>query len=263
MQEQKINRREILKTLVTLSIPTILEEILSTLLQYVDTAMVGHLGEKATASVSVTTTVTWLVNSIPAALGVAVLSMTAKALGSGDREYLQKIAKQILILVFACGLFAGGISTLIGISLGEEDEKQMEAVASVSVKLTMILMCVSGVILFFVARPLMGLLTESSRVVEIGAGMLRIVAFSEPFYGLMIVTEGIFYGLGKTKYAFYVETFCMWGIRILFTFFCVKIWHFGLETVWYCMIADNVCKAVLFSVPLVVKRKRSCLTKLG
>ncbi len=446
MQEQKINRREILKTLVMLSIPTILEEILSTLLQYVDTAMVGHLGEKATASVSVTTTVTWLVNSIPAALGVAVLSMTAKALGSGDREYLQKIAKQILILVFACGLFAGGISvilspyipilmgaepsiwqdasdyflivslpmifrsatmimgaairgtkdtktpmlinlgangtnillnivfiygmglgvrgaaiasaisytaagllmfaayrrneylhwkwehfavdgkvmkecmriglpvlfssiascfgyvvfaglvsgmgttifaahsiavtaetifyisgyglrtatsTLIGISLGEEDEKQMEAVASVSVKLTMILMCVSGVILFFVARPLMGLLTESSRVVEIGAGMLRIVAFSEPFYGLMIVTEGIFYGLGKTKYAFYVETFCMWGIRILFTFFCVKIWHFGLETVWYCMIADNVCKAVLFSVPLVVKRKRSCLTKLG
>ena len=105
MQEQKINRREILKTLVTLSIPTILEEILSTLLQYVDTAMVGHLGEKATASVSVTTTVTWLVNSIPAALGVAVLSMTAKALGSGDREYLQKIAKQILILVFAIGLF--------------------------------------------------------------------------------------------------------------------------------------------------------------
>ena len=47
MQEQKINRREILKTLVTLSIPTILEEILSTLLQYVDTAMVGHLGEKS------------------------------------------------------------------------------------------------------------------------------------------------------------------------------------------------------------------------
>ena len=43
---------------------------------------------------------TWLVNSIPAALGVAVLSMTAKALGSGDREYLQKIAKQILIFSF-------------------------------------------------------------------------------------------------------------------------------------------------------------------
>lgn len=48
----------------------------------------------------------------------------------------------------------------------------------------------------------MGLLTESSRVVEIGAGMLRIVAFSEPFYGLMIVTEESFMGLGKQSTLF-------------------------------------------------------------
>ncbi|MFR1027880.1 MAG: MATE family efflux transporter [Clostridium sp.] len=92
---------------------------------------------------------------------------------------------------------SNGNPTLIGISLGEEETRsKWKPLRQVSVKLTMILMCVSGVILFFVARPLMGLLTESSRVVEIGAGM-RIVAFSEPFYGLMIVTEGIFMGLGN------------------------------------------------------------------
>ena len=43
-QTQSI-KKEILHTLITLSIPTILEEVLATLLQYVDTAMVGHLGE--------------------------------------------------------------------------------------------------------------------------------------------------------------------------------------------------------------------------
>ena len=41
--------KEAFQSLITLSIPTVLEEVLSTLLQYVDTAMVGHLGEKATA----------------------------------------------------------------------------------------------------------------------------------------------------------------------------------------------------------------------
>ena len=46
-QTQSI-KKEILHTLITLSIPTILEEVLATLLQYVDTAMVGHLGEQAT-----------------------------------------------------------------------------------------------------------------------------------------------------------------------------------------------------------------------
>lgn len=67
-----------------LSIPTILEEILSTLLQYVDTAMVGHLGEKATASVSVTTTVTWLVNSIPGGTWCGGIVNDSK--GTGERR---------------------------------------------------------------------------------------------------------------------------------------------------------------------------------
>ena len=63
----------LLHTLLVLSVPTIIEEVLATLLQYVDTAMVGQLGEQATASVSITTNVTWLVNSIPGAIGTAML----------------------------------------------------------------------------------------------------------------------------------------------------------------------------------------------
>ena len=50
-------RRKLLGTLLALSIPTMVEEILATLLQYVDTAMVGRLGEQATAAVSITTTI--------------------------------------------------------------------------------------------------------------------------------------------------------------------------------------------------------------
>ena len=50
--------RQLLRLLLTLSLPTVAEEILATLLQYVDTAMVGQLGEQATASVSITTNVT-------------------------------------------------------------------------------------------------------------------------------------------------------------------------------------------------------------
>lgn len=81
MAERKIITRQLnkpaymplLRTLLWLSVPTIIEEVLATLLQYVDTAMVGRLGEQATASVSITTNVTWLVNSIPGAIGTAML----------------------------------------------------------------------------------------------------------------------------------------------------------------------------------------------
>ena len=89
-----------------------LEEILSTLFQYVDTAMVGHLGEAATASVSVTTTITWLVNSIPHAISIAILAMVAKAFGAKDENRIRKISMQALMLAVVCGIITGAISLI-------------------------------------------------------------------------------------------------------------------------------------------------------
>ena len=76
----------LLKTIITLSIPTIMEEVMSVLLQYVDTAMVGHLGEQATAAVSTTTTISWMVNGAVYAMGIAVLALISQAYGRGDQE---------------------------------------------------------------------------------------------------------------------------------------------------------------------------------
>ena len=52
-----------LTALVHLALPAIVQQLLSSILQYVDTAMVGHLGEAATASVSTSTTPNWLIHS--------------------------------------------------------------------------------------------------------------------------------------------------------------------------------------------------------
>ena len=75
----------------------------------------------------------------------------------------------------------------------------------------------------------------------------------------MVVMEGIYYGLGRTKYTFWVTTLSMWGVRILFTWICVEIWQLGLTQVWYCMIADNVCKAVLLVLPMLAGKRRRAL----
>lgn len=94
-------------------IPTIIEEVLATLIQYVDTAMVGQLGEQATASVSVSTTVTWLVNSVPHAIGIGVLALIAKAVGSGDKNLVRRISSQAVWMVIGCSIVLGGISLLL------------------------------------------------------------------------------------------------------------------------------------------------------
>jgi len=420
------------------------EEILATLLQYVDTAMVGQLGEQATAAVSITTTVTWLINSVGGAVGTAMLALISQAVGSGDRRLCAKLSQQALFLTVCCGVLCGGASialssriplwmgaeaairpqaslyffiislpmvfrsstsilgaavratqntrtpmlismganllnvglnylliypcglgvtgaaiasaasytlsgvlmfaayrrsallsyrfrefslsapllrrcakvgvpvlgtsmasclgyvvfaglvsdmgttvfaahsiavtaetifyvpgyglrtatsALVGAALGERDGGKLSALCRLSVALTVGMMCLSGVILYFTAKPLMSLFTPVERVAGLGAGMLRLVALSEPFFGLMIVLEGIFYGLGRTRYAFISETASMWGVRILFTFFCVKVWGLPLSAVWCCMIADNVCKALLFAAPFSSRRWREKLLR--
>ena len=68
-----------LSTVFALAWPTMLEQLMQTAVQYIDTAMVGSLGTQATAAVGATSTFSWLVGSSMSALGVGFLSFIAKA----------------------------------------------------------------------------------------------------------------------------------------------------------------------------------------
>jgi len=110
---KKSEVKKVFRILIALSIPTIIEQVFSTLLQYVDTAMVGHLGEKATSSVSITTTITWLIGSISSAISVAVLSMISQAYGSGNKKLVKNISSQTFIITCAVGIILGLISIIM------------------------------------------------------------------------------------------------------------------------------------------------------
>ncbi len=75
---------------MTLAWPTIVEQVMQTAVQYIDTAMVGSLGTQATAAVGATSTIAWLVGSTFSALGVGFLALIAKACGAGDLEAAKK-----------------------------------------------------------------------------------------------------------------------------------------------------------------------------
>ena len=65
---------EMVPAIFTLAWPTMLEQLLQTAVQYIDTAMVGSLGTNATAAVGATTTVGWLVGSTSSALSIGFLA---------------------------------------------------------------------------------------------------------------------------------------------------------------------------------------------
>ena len=56
--------------IMSLAWPTMLEQLMQTAVQYIDTAMVGSLGTQATAAVGATSTINWLVSGTIASMGI-------------------------------------------------------------------------------------------------------------------------------------------------------------------------------------------------
>ena len=91
-------------TIFALAWPTMLEQLMQTAVQYIDTAMVGSLGTQATAAVGATTTVNWLIGSTVSALGVGFLAYISQACGSGDQERAGKASGQAVLAALATGI---------------------------------------------------------------------------------------------------------------------------------------------------------------
>lgn len=102
-----------LMIILSLAWPTMLEQLMQTAVQYIDTAMVGSLGTAATAAVGATTTVGWLIGSTISAFGVGFLSFIARAYGAGDKEAASRSVAQAVLVVLATGT----VFTILPLSL--------------------------------------------------------------------------------------------------------------------------------------------------
>ncbi len=93
-----------LSRLLMLALPAIAEQFLITMVNYVDTAMVGSLGANATAAIAVTASSTWLIGGILSAAGVGFSVQVAYSVGAGDAPQVKKIIRQALLLALLIGL---------------------------------------------------------------------------------------------------------------------------------------------------------------
>lgn len=431
---------EMVPTIVSLAWPTMMEELMQTAVQYIDTAMVGSLGTQATAAVGATSTVNWLIGSTVSAVGVGFLSYVSRACGAGNTAKAGKAASQAVLAVLFCGILftaltlglsdlvpvwmqvdpaiqalasryffilyspmlaraaiiifgtllrsagdtktpmrvgiivnitnvilnflliyptrkflgivvpgaglgvigaalasaiaflVGGVcitialwqhpivspkgqsirpdwevlrpclrvalpnglqrfgtslgyvafasminslgdvataahtiantvesafyipgygmqtaaATLAGNALGAQDNRRVKDLARMIIFIEVGLMLVSGSLLFAFAPNMMRLFSKDPEVINLGATVLRMVAVSEPFYGVSIIIEGMMQGMGNTVLPFIFSISGMWGIRIVGTFICTQLLGMGLVSAWTCMIAHNLLLFAMF-----------------
>ena len=154
-------------------------------------------------------------------------------------------------------------ATLSGNANGMKDQAYMKSITRTLLILEASMRAVSGAVLFVLAPRMLALFTPDAEVISLGTKVLRMVAVTEPLYGIAVVLEGIFMGVGDTMYAFGCNIIGMWGLRVLGTALLVHGFGFGLTAAWGAMIAHNIFLCFMFALhyrsgkwnPLVVGEK--------
>jgi putative MATE family efflux protein len=137
-------------------------------------------------------------------------------------------------------------ATLSGNASGMRDRRYMRDVTRTLLILEASMMTLSGGALFLLAEKMMRIFTPDPDVICLGTVVLRMVAVTEPLYGVAVVLEGIFQGVGDTLYPFVSNMLAMWGVRVLGTAIFVRALGHGLPAAWGCMIAHNILLFILY-----------------
>ncbi|MBO5129745.1 MAG: MATE family efflux transporter [Oscillospiraceae bacterium] len=139
-------------------------------------------------------------------------------------------------------------ATLAGNAYGAKDNRRMKELARMFIPIEVILMVCTGGALFAFAPWLVDIFSDSREVIALGTTVLRMVAVTEPIYGVSIIIEGMMQGVGRTKIPFIINILGMWGVRIVGTFVCTQLLGLGLVSAWSCMVAHIAVAFVLFLI---------------
>ena len=140
------------------------------------------------------------------------------------------------------------IASLSGNVKGEGNLKKLNRQTNLVCVITFCVMVVSSLILLTCAEWIIALFTQDSDVLAIAPKLLYIVAINEPIFGVGMVMQYIFEGIGKTKPPLYASFFAQWAIRVAGTYIFVYRLGYGIYTAWFCMIADNIVKSIILYI---------------
>ncbi len=194
---------DVLRPCMKVAIPNCLQGFATSFGYVVFASMINSLGDISTAAHSIANTVESAFYIPGYGMQTAAATLAGNAWGARDKDRIKDLTRMILPIEVGLMIFSGGL-------------------------------------LFAFAPQMMGLFSKEQEVILLGATVLRMVAVSEPFYGVSIIIEGMMQGMGNTKLPLVLNIAGMWGVRIVGTFLCTQLFGMGLVAAWACMIGHNL-----------------------
>ncbi len=150
------------RQLFELAWPSLIENLLQTMLGFVDLVFVGQLGPDAIAGIGLGGQFMFLLQVLFMGLAVGNTALVARAVGARDKPEAERIAKQSLVLTLVLSIGIGAVG-------------------------------------FFFSDTIVRMTGATDGVTAIGGGFLRIVSTFSVVLGVMFIGGGTLRGSGDTR----------------------------------------------------------------
>jgi putative MATE family efflux protein len=157
-----IDESNLLRSVIRLAWPVIVQQVSFSMVQLVDTALVGHLGEDALAGVRLGGQLFWFSQAGMVAVGIGSTAIVARAVGAGQLDKASRVLQTSFAMALTWGLLM-------------------------------------GVALFFLGGPVLGFLGAESAAQHDGGLYLKYAALGMPFMSLMYAGNAAQQGAGDTR----------------------------------------------------------------
>lgn len=150
------------------------------------------------------------IENVTTAIGFTTMTAVVAILGTAALA-AHRITFNALSLSFMPALGMSMAATaLVGQAVGARDPASARRAATISSHYAALWMGMIGVIYLLTGDQIMGLFSSDPAVIGIGGDSLRVLAFSQPFWGLMLVYSGAMRGTGNSRYPMLVNSIMIW-----------------------------------------------------
>lgn len=243
-----MTRGERLTLLVMLSVPSILAQITSVMMFFIDASMVGQLGATPSAAVGLVETTTWLLHGLISAASIGFSVQVAHCVGAGDMQRARTVVRHAMI----CALLFSTTIAIIGSAVSYELPYWLGGTGEIARQACPYFLIWVLITPFFQLSSLSGALLKS-------AGDMRIPSISNILMCILDVLFNYFFifvlGWGITGAAIGSATAIFIGAAIQLYFVLVRNKHlslFGKHAEKTAFDMEIVKKALKISTPMAL-----------
>ena len=180
---RELTQSEKFRLIVSLSIPSILAQLSATVMFFIDAAMVGHLGAKASAAIGIVETTGWLLGGLSSAANMGFSVQVAHAIGANDFVRARQVLRQSLV----CGIIWALSITAIAISISSPLPYWLGGSAEIAHDATLYFAIFSAFGIFFQMEGLAGSMLKCSGNMKIPSALNILMCLMDVVFNYIFI----------------------------------------------------------------------------